>query len=222
MSQERDAAPVNPLLREIEDSVNNGETLAQWWEGAHERKHTVWLTGSTAEEEWDNLEIRERVVPGISVLNIGVGFGHGTRGLHAQGCTTHALDISREALNRVNDIATTWLASDAHNLPKNYFDLALSHLVAQHMPNSALAEQIRNVIPTLKPDGLFAVQFAIPVGRKAGDPENLEDARGGSLQREPEVVEDMVRAAGGRVVRSFRKAVFENLGAGWHIVHAGR
>ncbi len=177
----------------------------------------------TGAEVWPRLKVEERLQPGAPVLNIGVGLGHCTRDLAARGCEVHALDISATALQRVEDIATTWRADNIAALPKDKFIAVMSHLVAQHMTNTDLKAQIRGILPSLKADGVFAIQFAIPLEpHGAIDYEDAASAKGGSLQREAAVVEQMVVDVGGKVLKSELIMEFPEHKAGWHLIHIGR
>src|SRR6185436_575611 len=119
-----------------------------------------WLTGSRAEGVWYPLAIQSRLRRGTVVLNIGVGLGHCTRALVRRGCIVHALDIAPAALAKVERIvAKTWLADNLSALPPKTFDVAISHLVAQHMSDEQLSAQLNAVVASLKPDGVFALQF---------------------------------------------------------------
>jgi SAM-dependent methyltransferase len=206
------------LSRDVQTSDATSERLEDWWERAHKRDHTFWLSGTVGQEVWERLSVRDRLKPGVKVLNIGVGLGQCTRQLHAEGVDVEVLDISQAALDRVADIARGWSAERLHELPKGEFDLALSHLVAQHMMDADLEAQFEAVIAALKPDGVFAVQFAV-----TDDPDMLEQlpikAKGGSIQRRPEAVEALAVKAGGRVVYSQENEQFPQYRASWHVIH---
>jgi cyclopropane fatty-acyl-phospholipid synthase-like methyltransferase len=212
---------LNDLSGDIRYSLTRGESMADWWNRAHSRDHKVWLTGSSGQEVWSMLEVDSLAQPGATVLNIGVGLGRCTRDLADRGCVVHALDISQVALDRVADVARGWL--DPAAPPTDTFDLAISHLVAQHMRNADLEAQLARIIPSLKRDGVYAIQFATPLGRPLSpDADDPTSARGGSCQRLPETVEAIVARHGGRVLRSWRCAEYPAHMAAWQAMHIGR
>jgi hypothetical protein len=140
-----------------------------------------------------------------------------------RGCKVHALDISPLALKRVEDVATAWAASELDKLPSDTFDVAISHLVAQHMLDSDLSAQLVAVIRSLKQDGVFAMQFMKPAQEVQGKtPQTRGSAKGGGVFRTPEMIERMVRAAGGRVVRSVPKEQSQENRWAWQVVHIKR
>jgi 2-polyprenyl-3-methyl-5-hydroxy-6-metoxy-1,4-benzoquinol methylase len=210
------------ILADIQQSIRDQETLKDWWERAHVRDHQVWLTGSQGDDVWQRLEVTDLLKPGVIVLNVGVGFGHCTRQLANMGCIVDVLDIAPAALERVDGfVRNGYLASGLNRLPSDTYDVALSHLVAQHMMDADLQVQIREVVRSLKPNGVFAVQFATSMLPIAPE-QTPTSAKGGSNQRSPERVSELVRQVGGRVVLSKAKEQFPDHKAGWHVVHIGR
>jgi SAM-dependent methyltransferase len=198
-------------------------SIDEFWNAAHRDTEVKWLSGYPGPEIWERLEVTDRIVPGAIVLNIGVGTGRCTRDLHAQGCIVHALDISPEATAKVEDItAATYLASALDRLPANTFDVALSHLVAQHNLDEPLLAQMRAVIRSLKPSGIFAMQFSKPVGNQILIAPNTESAMGGSVWRTPEKVHRMIEASGGRAARSVPKEFSDEKAWAWHVVHVAK
>jgi SAM-dependent methyltransferase len=227
-----DALAVRPAPRETEGmspenlsadvirSDASGESLNDWWNRAHERDHQYWLTGSDGAEVWERLGVRSRLSQGVRVLNIGVGLGQDTRQLAAMGCEVHALDISPVALDRVRGLAVTHLASDLDRLPRDCFDVAMSHLVAQHMLDFDLLAQMKAVLLSLTSSGVFAIQFA--TGAAAALEQTSLQAKGGSIHRTPEQMERLVAQAGGLVALSEPREQFPEHRAGWHVMHVVR
>jgi SAM-dependent methyltransferase len=225
-----------PEDEQLEKSEAKEETIIEWWDNAHAKDIVRWLSGYQGAEIWRRLEVEEKIRPGLIVLNIGVGLGHCTRALFARGCQVTALDISAIALRRIADIAQPWNASEISSLPAGRFDLALSHLVTQHMLPADLSTQLRGVISALKPDGVFAMQFRVPTG-DTEEPEfssaigfrnetfvnpERQDAKFGSVLYHPETLERMVVEAGGRVTLSLPKERNLDLNWAWHVVHIQR
>lgn len=200
-------------------SNQKGESHRTWWERAHTEDDLEYVSGYGGPEIWQRLDVTERVKPGAVVLNIGVGQGTCTRDLAAKGCIVHALDIAPAALARVADVAKGYLADNLDSLPSNTFDLAVSHLVAQHMPNEALEAQMRAMMRALKPGGVFALQFLSP--SEKGIPEfNESYAKTGGVVRPPEMMIDMAQRAGGQVIKCVPNDFTEYWA--WHIIQIMR
>jgi len=194
-------------------------SIEQFWETAHKTEELLYLSGYPGLEIWERLRVVDRVVPGAVVLNIGVGLGHCTRALAQRGCIVHALDISREGLAKISDIATTWHVDDLDRIPTDFFDLALSHLVWQHMQDDVLSTQMRAVFRSLKPDGLWASQFLVPCASGAPLRQYTDvDSMGGGVLRSDAAVSRLANAAGGKAVEFFEYQTGPDWV--WHVVHA--
>lgn len=189
-----------------ESDLTRDETVPEFWDRAHRTEARLWLTGSTGAQIWDRLDVRRRIRPGATVLNIGVGLGHCTRDLKAAGCIVHVLDISPVALDRVRDIAVVHRAGDA--LPRRTFDLALSHLVAQHMTDADLIAQIKTVLPALRWRGVLAMQFASLSSGETMRAESDASVKGGGVVRLPTEMIALVQQARARVVRMIERETY--------------
>ncbi len=199
---------LNPLEADLSRSEGARETPAQWWNWAHEHDEPYWLSGTSGPEVWKRLGVENRLTLGASVLNIGVGLGRCTRQLAARGCEVSVLDISDVALERVADVAPGYLASDLEALPSSSFDVALSHLVAQHMNDADLEAQIRHVVRALVPDGLFAIQYLRNVNDIELDQSNTYNVKSGSICRSQAAFDALAERAGGQVIATFERDSF--------------
>jgi len=206
------------------------ESVRQWWDACHSGSHPekdFFLTGHQGPEVWQHLQVRDMLAPGLNVLNIGVGQGHCTRNLAGLGCRVAVLDISPLALEKVRE--ATWAGYLAGNLektpsegglPENSFDLALSFLVTQHMEHTGLEQQLKAVICALKPEGIFAIQYAFPLDPQTYPADDIPDrCKVGGVVRTPEVFEDMVRRAGGHTERHWEHSRYPQYDIGWCIAH---
>jgi 2-polyprenyl-3-methyl-5-hydroxy-6-metoxy-1,4-benzoquinol methylase len=210
------------LGRELDVSEGNRESADDWWNRAHERGHTYWLSGTPGQEVWERLAVLNRLVAGARVLNVGVGLGHCTRSLAERGCKVSALDISPVALKNVADVTVKgYLASNLEDLPSNTFDTALSHLVAQHMTDLDLEAQIRHVVRALRPDGVFAVQYAADAHGHTYDQAVLHHVKSGSIRRTQAHFDALVEDAGGLVEHTYRRETHEG-GIIWLVAHIVR
>jgi SAM-dependent methyltransferase len=193
--------------------------MKEFWEAQHEKDDIQSLSGHPGSAIINGLYIKDLVRPGIEVLEIGVGLGYCTRDLIEMGVDVSVLDISEGALRRVAGIAKfKYLESEIHTLPGDYFDLAISYCVTQHMDNAGLARQLQNVIRSLKPDGIFAMQYALPFHGVEYN-ESIIAMEAGSVCRPLEMMYDMVNLAGGAIVYHRIWGMFPQYRSGWAIVH---
>jgi SAM-dependent methyltransferase len=188
-------------LRPAASDPLDGVEVADWWNRVHQRTERLWLTGSDPAHVWRFLGVSDRLLPGQTVLDIGVGEGQMSRALHARGLRVSALDIAPVALDRVRDITERqFLPAQLDTLPPGYFDWALSYLVAQHMSDDALRAQITAVVRSLKPGGILAMQFAdVPGFDRSRRNSPAEQKMGGEV-RGPAEMARLVEGAGGRIV----------------------
>ena len=201
-------------------------TVSDWWELCHgsegHEEHRWYLTGSKGPEVWSALNIAQRLTSGKKVLNIGIGMGYCTRRLKELSCAVSALDVSYAGLEQVKDICEhTWHPSALDTLPDRYFDVAISNLVAQHMTNQDLMDQLHHVIRSLKSDGVFALQFAFQPGNRRFEisSESAHAQKAGAVLRSLGLMEKMVVQAGGDIVWASRIGLFPEYGTGWYGVN---
>lgn len=201
---------------DLAHSLSSGESTPDFWRRAHRENYNTWISGTQPVEIWTRLTVLHMLQHG-RVLNIGVGTGVCTRALAGLGLQVSALDIAPEALARIEDCATPYLAPNFSTLPERSFDLALSHLVAQHMGHADLEDQARAVFRSLKSDGLFALQYVAPAEGIEQTEDSEEARRGGGVLRSPRAFAAMVERAGGRVVWDQPREQYGT--TTWHVAH---
>jgi len=136
-------------------------TMKDFWEKSHKNSNIRFLSNSKMIDVWTNLNIIDLLKPNIKILNIGVGTGEETNKLFKHDVIIDVLDISEIALNKVKKITRNqYLESNIENLPINEYDIVVSHLVAQHMDDEDIDTQVKCVLRSLSPNGIFAMQFA--------------------------------------------------------------
>lgn len=170
------------------------ELIKAWWERQHRTNRKNYLAGSSGPSVWEFLHIEDRIRKGTVALEIGVGLGLCTEATHQRGVLLSVLDISEVGLQRVGK----WTEARyrlASRLPSDTFDLAFSHLVAQHMSDEDLVAQMRQVLRSLKQRGVFAMQFA-DSPRTSQDMHTQET---GGVCRSPEAMQKLVAKAGGQL-----------------------
>jgi cyclopropane fatty-acyl-phospholipid synthase-like methyltransferase len=203
--------------------------LIDWWDHIHQTKNDNYLSSASAGEyEWNDLQIIDLIIPGKKVLYIGVGGGNGVKDLAAEGVTVSCLDISTYAEAVVKKSIEAFY-TDFTLLPAEKFDLVLSHLVAQHMTDADLGDQIKNVLLSMKKDATFAMQFfMLDEGQASLLPELINDdiiaQRAGHVGRTQAGMQKLIEDNGGRIQKWGQTISFNELPGQpkWQIVHFGK
>jgi tetratricopeptide (TPR) repeat protein len=208
-------------MKHDKPTTNAQRELFDWWQQNHSTDDAMLLTGSRGIDVWEELNVVQRIVSGKTILNIGVGLGYCTRELaERKSAIVHALDISEVALDRVKDVvACTWRPDQFADFPTDTFDLAISHLVTQHMGNNDVVNQMRAVIKSLKTGGVFAMQFAYSTDPNYVLDDRVERRKWGSVCRTLEEMSAMVTQAGGRIVWIHKDKKFPEWKTAWYGIH---
>lgn len=196
--------------------------MDKFWEEAHVGDKQYELTGAKPDAILKFLKLnKETIANAKSCLVIGVGFGHETRYLADLGMKVSVLDISKKALERVRDITVNqYLPSQLESIPDNSFDLIISHLVTQHMSNEGLEEQVQNCIRSLKPEGIFAMQFASKRKDVAYSTKvTVQKQKDGLMSRSMPYMKNLVRESDGKVTWRSVPMYLPHLNHSWIGVH---
>jgi len=195
-------------------------TIKEWWEKQHYEDEPFLLSGNRGSDIWERLRITNEVCAGRKILNIGVGLGYCTTEMANLGVDVNVLDISQAALDRVKEVVDkTWLPENLSLLPKNYFDLAISNLVAQHMSDTDIVDQMKWVIESLKPESFFAIQFAYSIRKDYRFTEDFYYQKWGGVMRSLTHIADLVEKAQGKIAWIDKIGYFPEHGTGWYGVH---
>lgn len=195
--------------------------LSAYWEECH--KTGAYVSNDGGLDLWGLLNIIPYIVPGRNVLEIGVGHGRDIIELRNEGLNVYALDIAQAAIHKVADIVCdSWLVSQLSFLPDDFFDLAISNLVAQHMSTEALAEQLKYVIKALKPGGIFAMQFADLIVPAEIYNEDLNNQKVGGVCRNLTMMKQMVESCLGKIIWHKRLREFPEYGSCWYAIHISK
>ena len=149
-----------------------------------------------------------------------MGLGHATKALCGISEKVYAVDISSVALKRVAGKAIAIKSSKMSNIPSACADAIICHLVAQHMLDATLDNQIREAIRILKPDGVFYLQFAESM-QEADERETFSDEtkmQEGFMFRSLATVAHMVMEHGGKITQEGTVNIRKHF-IRWHIVH---
>ncbi len=207
-------------LTKVDESRKKISSLKDWWETNHQEDEPFLLSGTPGKDVWKELNILDDITANKKILNIGVGLGYCTKEMAAIGATVHALDISTAALQRVqNFVKGTWLPDQLASLPENYFDLAISHLVAQHMSDADLIDQIKSVVRSLKPGGFFAIQISFAKQKDYQFAESFDVQKWGGVHRSLYQINDLVNKAEGQIGWVDIIGDFPEFEVGWYGVH---
>ena len=198
-------------------------TIKEWWEKAHREKNEEWLSGNTGKTIWEFLNIVDLIQSSKTILNIGVGLGYDTKELYDRKVNVQALDISEIALERVkNYIVAGYLSTQLGDIPSGKFDLAISYLVVQHINEKDLLEQMSVIIRSLKPDGIFAMQFATGTDKGYKKRENLDAQMRGGVCWTLEEMKQLVERANGKIVWASNPKFWYKYKCKWYAIHIKR
>ena len=179
--------------------------LREYWRECHANRDLKLLSGYTGAATWNNLRVMDKIISGSHILEIGPGLGYSVKEMVDRGVHVSAMDIVPEAFECIKDVVEyTYLADELDKLPKDYFDLVISHNVSCHQSDDTLREQIKAVIQSLKPTGIFALGVA---GKGPMSwPEDFQpkcemDILGaGAKTRSEEEIKQIIDSAGGYTV----------------------
>jgi hypothetical protein len=197
------------LHRGVTAEAARADNISDFWERAHEKKTSLWLTGSPPIEVIHRLGVAKEVEnPEATILDVGVGMGFMAQYLFKKGRSSWSLDVSPSAIERVKPfVKGSFISPDA--LPDGTFSLVMHHLVAQHMNDQDLAYQIRQLIRSLSKGGFVAMQFASLLNSMDGTSEqSVALQAGGGAVRSPAQMEKLVLGAGGRVLEISPREIF--------------
>jgi ubiquinone/menaquinone biosynthesis C-methylase UbiE len=200
--------------------------IKSYWSNFHKEQNADALTGTSYAEIVRYHELTDKIYPGVTVLNIGVGKGYCTKGFYDNGCRVSVLDICEEALQTVRPyIERGYLQDNIDQLPANYFDIVISNLVAQHMADIDLRKQLTYVIRSLKDTGFFSIQLAGSLILEENNNPNYivgdgisgeVSMLGGRMVRTPEYFAEMVKQCGGICTYTSEKIVCVEYQSYWY------
>jgi len=193
-------------MNNLRDAAKGLKTLPQngeeRWNRVHEARHLGTITdkdpgalsGSSAESVLEYHQVADLICPGLIVLDIGVGMGNMSRYLHSCLCHVDAMDVADKAETTVQGyVHRFYPVRDIQSLSANKYDLAISMIVAQHMSDENLRQQISHVFRALKPGGIFSLHLAgatRPYMNNIAGP--IPAGKDGAMCRTPDYAIDLV------------------------------
>ena len=141
-----------------------------------------------------------------TVLCVGVGDGKQVQDVVEAGAkAVHAADISEHALANVSHIVHgAYLFPHFDTMPSDIFDVAISHLVIQHINNESLIHHLTNIIRALTPAGTLYLQSAFSLVGKEDFLDSFitgDMMKSGSVYRSRKFVELLITECNGVVIR---------------------
>lgn len=141
-------------------SINNIAERKVFWDDQHHSQNIATLSNCSLEQVREGLFLNQYLKPGAKVLEVGVGTGRATKELFELGHYLSVVDISSAALVNVAKFCiNTFKLDEVTALPSNYFDVIICCNVIQHTPTAVLRIEIQELMRSLGPNGVFAVQF---------------------------------------------------------------
>lgn len=174
--------------------------IDEFWSEEHSRGETNYVTNTSLADLVIRFRLKDLLEQTRQCLYIGVGNGSAVRELVDLGIQVWVVDLVKSALNKVSGIVSGgWLSSEIDDMADEMFDLAISHLVVQHMATENIRHQFGKVISSLRDDGVFAFQFATALVESGGDSDEAI-MRGGHVIP-CHTMERIVNDCGGLVLR---------------------
>lgn len=131
----------------------------EFWDEQHNKNNIRALSGCEFDATVEFLNVKDLIVPGMRVLEIGCGLGYVTKGF-SEIAKISVLDISQVGLDRVRPFCeNVYHIDQVETLPTDYFDLIICHNVVQHVPTAELRTELANAIRSLKPTGTFSIEY---------------------------------------------------------------
>ena len=182
--------------------------IKDYWEEQHKQQNRKALTGSTIHQYCKLFKLTEQCFEGKCGLEIGVGLGAATKQLSELLANLDVLDISETAIKNVGKyIRDGYL--DSARLPKDTYDIAISYLVAQHMSDVDLLNQLKNVVASMKESGHLYLQWAYAL--HGDNPQTIEIQQGGGILRSTEKMFDLIHSLDAAVSLVSSRAINSNV-----------
>lgn len=180
--------------------------IREWWDKAHKEFNNKLLSFSDIGYVFDTLCIKNYLdKENITVLEVGVGIGKTAFGMFLHGFTVDIMDVSPIPLERLKYARNKFLFPE-DSVINNEYDLIISHLVAQHMTNEDLDLQLSKIIPSLKKDGIFSMQFYL---NDIKEFDIVEAQKFGGFPRTLEKLKELVEKNNGKIVFFNNKKMHE-------------
>ena len=200
--------------------LRDSDSITSFWEASHSLDAKRWLTGSSFSQvaELHNLE-NYGDLNSKTILNVGVGLGACTQELSRKSKEIDVLDISERALERVKSYTRRqFISSKYEMLPTLEYDLIIHNLVAQHMNDEDLSDQLLHLKNSLKPSGVLTIQFlTIPNSRKS-TMDDLATCKLGEVGRTLECIHELIEHSGLRIESVSEVRQFPEIGFTWHVM----
>jgi SAM-dependent methyltransferase len=180
----------------------------QFWDRKHDKACQKWLTGSRLSSYLSFFG--PQADPGNkNVLEVGCGLAVATKAMATRAKDLWVVDVSTPAIERARGAGAIPVhVNDAHSeLPHDYFDLAISYLVIQHIHDWQARDQIRYVLKALSRGGIFCIQY---LTRTDVEGDSVPMYGSGTISRSPSFMRALIEEAGGIIVDVMATKDFQN------------
>lgn len=168
--------------------------------------------------------IYSKYTDSTTILEVGVGEATAMIEMNKDNKILLAVDIAQEALNKVKHFAQTFLLNELDKIQKNSIDLIFCHLVVQHINNNMFEYHLKNLIPCLKDDGIYCIQYRENLHENIPSSvfETEKNCMIGEVLRKPNEVKELIELCGGKVINDYMALSGEHIEFGgkwaWRVV----
>lgn len=213
--------------------INIEKEIELFWERCHTENIVESISGfyendeyfTTYEKTIEFLKLKKYIKPRLKVLEVGVGEGHVTKGLFEADLIVSGLDISDTALKNVSKYCNrVYNTGMLKLLPDDHFDIIICNRVIQHVPTDLLYVELKHLIRSLSPTGIFALQFVSNNFWKdtGNDIMSMKNIASGTCCRSPKYLEEMVYTLDGICKLVYSDSISSGDVHGCHVFHIGK
>jgi len=196
------------------------EYFSDHWQKCHTNdiaNSQFFLSGYNLENYLSLFRAHEKYRNSRHILEIGIGEGTALKDmLKTPNKILYAVDIVPEALEKIKPfVKNTYLLDELHRVSKNTLDIIFCHLVVQHITDRMLRHHITHLIPCLKEDGIYYIQYRGKVSESFEDIP-MTDYIYGDIERSESEMRAMISDCGGKVMEDIKVMESEFIGNRFH------
>lgn len=207
----------------MSDIVDDG--VKGFWDNNHRPKNVAWLGNPSIQEVYRNHEVLKMINGGqrLEIMEIGVGVAESVKylsNLH----NMVAVDISPQALSKVDKIAKTYLTENMEDISSDSIDLAFSNLTIPHCSEEMVDFLISQTLRIIKEDGLFCFQsgYCREMFASLWEERMQNGVRINYLDRDEDKMKEIIDRNGGKIVHMPPTLEFKRNNITWNFFHIRR